>query len=133
MKTILTLAVSAMALTSRAQIVPLYLPESAPVTFAWEHDRRLSSAATFYRFYAGTNMVQDVATNQFSIASVTNGVSTIQATITFPSSLKGATNNLTVTAIEPNLSPPLESSPTTNLFPAQVLGKPLPPQAPRKL
>jgi hypothetical protein len=64
---------------------------------------------------------------------VTNGVSTIEASITFSAALKGATNNLSVTAMEPNLSPPLESSATTNLLPAQVLGKPLPPQAPRKL
>jgi hypothetical protein len=118
---------------ARGQSGPLYVPEAAPVTFLWEHDRRLSSGATFYRFYAGTNVVQDVATNGFSILGVTNGVSTIEASITFSAALKGATNNLSVSAVEPNLSPPLESLATTNLLPAQVLGKPLPPQAPRKL
>jgi hypothetical protein len=114
-----------------AEEEPLYVPEAAPVSFAWEHDRRLSSAAVFYRFYAGTNLVQDVQV--FRVAGLTNGVSTIEADITFPPALKGATNNLSVTAVEPKLTPPLESSATTNIVRAQVLGKPLPPQGPRKL
>ena len=110
---------------------PLYIPENKPLDFAWEHDRRLSSGATFYRFYAGNTLVQ-IVTN-FTVLGVTNGMSTITASITFTPALKGATNQLSVTAVEPKLSPPLESSKTTNVFPAQVLGEPLPPQANRKL
>lgn len=109
----------------------LYVPEAAPVTFAWEHDRRLSSGAVFYRFYAGTNLVQEV--QAFRISGVVNGVATIEAEIVFSPALKGATNNLSVTAVEPKVSPPLESAPSANVLRAQVLGKPSPPQAIRKL
>lgn len=111
---------------------PLYLPENKPVSFAWDHDRRLCSAATFYNFYSGTNLVQTV-TNFTATATNASGVATIEAMITFPPALKGATNQLSVTAVEPKLTPPQESAGTTNLLPAQVLGKPSPPQDARKL
>jgi hypothetical protein len=113
---------------------PLYVPEAAPVTFLWEHlIGGFLRRRRFIGFMRGRMWSRTWRRIRFSHRSVTNGVSTIQASITFSAALKGATNNLSVTAVEPNLSPPLESLPTTNLLPAQVLGKPLPPQAPRKL
>lgn len=122
------------ALFVRAADPILYVPELKPITFMWDHNRLFGSPDTFYRFYAGTNLVQTVTTNNFTILGVTNGVSTIQASIVFPHSLVGptATNQLSVTAIDPNFDPAKESAHTSNVLTGQVLGEPLPPSGTRK-
>lgn len=127
MKTKLFLLLATVALTM-ANV--LYFPELKPVPFQWTHDRRASSPDTYYQFYAGTNLVQKVATNDNLVvtSTATNGVTTVSALISFSHALVGinATNQLSVTAFDPVSN--MESDHSTNILTGQIVGKPLPPQ-----
>jgi len=111
-----------------------YLPELKPVTIEWDHDRRWSSDRTFYKLYFGTNLVQQITTNDFTQVRVnpTNNLPVFTAKVIFGHEYVGpdATNKLTITAYDP--VPAIESDPSTNVWIGQVVGKPLPPQGSRK-
>lgn len=125
-----------LAFTVAAADPIIYIPELKPMTIEWDHDRRVSSSDTYYRFYVGTNLLQQITTNDFRIvATNTDGLCVIRALLVFPHDLVGpnATNLLTVTAVDPVVDSVTgqESGPSTNTLIGQVVGKPLPPQGTR--
>lgn len=93
------------------------------LTLSWEHQR--DDDGDYYRLFAGTNLLQTLQTNEFTIVGTTNGLSTIRARV---AGVPKGTNVFTVRAVNVVA---LESDPS-NLLPVKALGKPLPPQALQK-
>lgn len=115
---------------------PYYFPVGKPIPLEWDHQRNLSSPATYYKLYLGTNLVSTLTTNQFLVTVEGQGLTnnwTMRADVVFSEALILGTNRLTITAVDPKFDPVIESDPNTNIVVAQVLGKSLPPQGPRKL
>ena len=125
MKLNLLAAIIVTACTSAVADEPTLVPENKPFTIAWEHERE-DSTVVYRLMRDSTNVVSELATNLFTISGVTNGLSTIIATV--PGLPKG-TNNLTVVAVSMLVG---ASDPSTNLV-IKSLGKPSAPQGVRKL
>jgi hypothetical protein len=56
----------------------------------------------------------------------------LRADVVFSEALIFGTNRLSITAVDPKFDPAIESDKNTNIVVGQVLGKPSPPQGPRK-